>query len=141
MAGDFNAAAGDEAASTLAAVAALRLTIMAAGDQIEQERCLPPPLVRQLKQAGVFRMTMPRTWGGSELDPLAQLRVLEEISYADGSVGWCAAIGCDTGYFSAYLDQAAARQMFDIDMVTGGNLARTGGSARRVTGGYRVSGR
>jgi indole-3-acetate monooxygenase len=141
MAGDFNAAARDEAASTLAAVAALRSTIMAAGDQIEQERCLPPQLVRQLKQAGVFRMTMPRTWGGTELEPLTQLKVLEEISYADGSVGWCATIGCDTGYFSAYMDQAAARKMFDVDMVTGGNLARTGGTARRVTGGYRVTGR
>jgi indole-3-acetate monooxygenase len=128
MAGDFNAAARDEGASTHAAVSALRPTIMAARDQIEQECCLPPPLVHQLKQAGVFRMTMPRTWGGSELDPLAQLRVLEEISYADGSVGWCATIGCDTGYFSAYLEQAAARQMFDVDMVTGGNLARTGGA-------------
>jgi alkylation response protein AidB-like acyl-CoA dehydrogenase len=141
MTGDFFAGVPDEAAATLAAAVALRPAILAARDQIEQERCLPPHLVRELKQAGVFRMTMPRNWGGTELDPLSQLRVLEEISYADGSVGWCATIGCDTGYFSAYMGQAAARDMFDVDMVTGGNLARTVGQARRVSGGYRVTGR
>jgi hypothetical protein len=69
------------------------------------------------------------------------LRVLEELSYADASVGWCATIGCDTGYFSAYLDQTVARQMFsDLDMVTGGNLAQAARRAVRVAGGYRVSG-
>jgi alkylation response protein AidB-like acyl-CoA dehydrogenase len=120
---------------------ALRPRIRAARDDIEQQRCLPPSLVRELKETGVFRMTMPRAWGGSELDPAAQLRVLEELSYADASVGWCATIGCDTGYFSAYLDQTVARQMFsDFDMVTGGNLARAAGRAVRVAGGYRVSG-
>ena len=130
-----------DAETTLEAAVGLRPSIAAAREQIEQQRCLPPPLVTQLKEAGVFRMTMPRAWGGSELDPAAQLRVLEELSYADASVGWCATIGCDTGYFSAYMDQTVARQMFsDLDMVTGGNLARAAGRAVRVAGGYRVSG-
>src|SRR5215510_13713759 len=127
--------------ATLQAAVALRPSIVAARDGIEQQRCLPPQLVGELKAAGVFRMTMPRAWGGSELAPAAQLRVLEELSYADASVGWCATIGCDSGYFSAYMDQTVARQMFsDPDMVTGGNLARTAGRAVRVAGGYRVSG-
>src|SRR5215813_12159160 len=133
--------APDEAEATLKAVVALRPSIMDVRDHIEQQRCLPPQLVRELKEAGVFRMTMPRAWGGSELDPAAQLRVLEELSSVDASVGWCATIGCDTGYFSAYMDQTVARQMFsDPDMVTGGNLARAAGRAVRVAGGYRVSG-
>jgi alkylation response protein AidB-like acyl-CoA dehydrogenase len=127
MAGDFEAAPSPGAADTLAAAIALRPVIRAASSQIEQERRLPPGLVRQLKEAGVFRMTIPRSWGGAELDPLSQLRVLEELSYADGSVGWCATIGCDTGYVSAYLDQGAAREMFDVDMITAGNLARAAG--------------
>jgi indole-3-acetate monooxygenase len=131
----------DDAQATLQAAVALRPSIVAARDGIEQQRCLPPQLVGELKAAGVFRMTMPRAWGGSELAPAAQLRVLEELSYADASVGWCATIGCDSGYFSAYMDQTVARQMFsDLDMVTGGNLARAAGRALRVAGGYRVSG-
>ena len=141
MADAFDAALSPGAVDSLTAAVALQPAIRAASDQIEQERRLPPELVRKLKQAGVFRMTMPRNWGGAELDPVSQLRVLEELSYADGSVGWCATIGCDTGYLSAYLDQGAAREMFDIDTITAGNLARAAGQARRVAGGYRVTGR
>jgi alkylation response protein AidB-like acyl-CoA dehydrogenase len=41
----------------------------------------------------VFGMAMPRAWGGPELDPLTQFRVIEALAMADGSVGWCAMIG------------------------------------------------
>jgi alkylation response protein AidB-like acyl-CoA dehydrogenase len=70
---------------------------------------------------------MPRAWGGPEADPLTTIRVIEALSRADGSVGWCVMIGCDGGYFSAFLDQDVAREMYrDLDAVRGG---------------YRVSGR
>ena len=55
---------------------------------------------------------MPHEWGGPEADPLTQMRVVEALSLADGSVGWCAMIGSDGGYFSAFLDQAVAREMY-----------------------------
>jgi hypothetical protein len=32
---------------------------------------------------------MPRAWGGPELDPIIQLRVIEALSVADASIGWC----------------------------------------------------
>src|SRR5262245_12385522 len=105
MPASFDSTLSAGAAETFAAAVALQPAIRAASNQIEQERRLPSELVRQLKQAGVFRMTMARSWGGAELDPVAQLQVLEELSYADASVGWCATIGCDTGYLSGYLDQ------------------------------------
>ena len=50
-----------------------------------------------LQQAGAFRMTMPREWGGPEADPLTQIRVVEALSYTDGSVGWCSMIGSGGG--------------------------------------------
>jgi hypothetical protein len=31
-------------------------------------------------------------WGGPELDPPTQFRVLEALAMSDGSVGWCATI-------------------------------------------------
>jgi indole-3-acetate monooxygenase len=60
---------------------------------------------------------------------------------ADGSVGWCAMIGCDGGYFTAYLDQDVARAMYPDIQVATGAAATTTGQATRVPGGYRVSGR
>lgn len=84
MADAFDPALSPGAVDSLTAAIALQPAIRAASNQIEQERRLPRELVRRLKQAGIFRMTMPRNWGGAELDPVSQLRVLEELSYADG---------------------------------------------------------
>lgn len=123
------------------AARALGPTIRAAAAEIEQGRRLPLPLVRALKDAGLFRMPMPRAWGGPEVDLLTQIRAIEELSYADGSVGWCVMIGSDGGYFTAFLDDAVGRALYpDLDLVTGSST-RPSGRAAVVAGGYRVSGR
>jgi alkylation response protein AidB-like acyl-CoA dehydrogenase len=69
--------------------------IRSAGEEIEQGRRLPPSIAAAMKEAGVFGMAMPRVWDGPELDPLTQFRVIEALAMAEGSVGWCAMIGCD----------------------------------------------
>jgi indole-3-acetate monooxygenase len=131
----------NDAESILSAAVALAPVIQACRDEIERERRLPMRLVTAMKEAGIFRMTMPREWGGPELDPLSQLRIIEALSVADASVGWCAMIGCDGGYFSGFLDQEVAREMYaDLDAVTGSALTLTG-RAVVVDGGYRVIGR
>ena len=85
----------DSATRTLEAARELGPKIRAAADEIEQGRRLPLHLVRDMQRAGVFRMAMPRAWGGPELDFLTQLRVIEELSIADASAGWCTMIGVD----------------------------------------------
>ena len=115
--------------------------IRAASDEIERGRRIPPDIAAAMKDAGVFGMAMPRVWGGPELDPLTQFRVIEALAMVDGSVGWCAMIGCDGGYVTAFLDQDVARTMYPDPMVATGAAATTTGQATRVPGGYRVSGR
>jgi len=123
--------------------AAIELTeqIRAAGDEIERDRRIPPDIAAAMKEAGVFGMTMPRAWGGPELDPLTQFRVIEALAMADGSVGWCTMIGCDGGYVTAFLDQGVAHTMYPDLLAATGAAATTTGQAERVPGGYRVSGR
>jgi indole-3-acetate monooxygenase len=130
-----------EGDATLEAVRALTPEIRAAAEAIEAARRLPANIVEAMKRAGVFRMAMPREWGGPELDPLTQIRVIEALAYADGSVGWCAMINSDGGYFSAYLDPRVAREMYrELDAPTGGSLLFTG-RAEAVDSGYRINGR
>jgi alkylation response protein AidB-like acyl-CoA dehydrogenase len=125
----------------LHAAIAMAADIRAAGDEIERERRIPPPISKGIKDAGVFGMAMPRAWGGPELDPMTQFRVLEALAAADGSVGWCAMINCDGGYFTAFLEQDVARALYrDISVGTAATATPTG-QALRVPGGYRVSGR
>jgi alkylation response protein AidB-like acyl-CoA dehydrogenase len=131
----------NDAASILEAAAGLRGLIRDSRPQIDKERRLPSPLVEALQDAGVFRMTMPLDWGGAELDPLSQLRIIEALSAADASVGWCVMIGSDSGYFSGFIDQQAARSMYaDVDTITAAALTATGRAVRGKDG-YRVSGR
>ena len=67
----------------LHAAIAMAPQIRAAADEIERARRLPASIVEALKAAGVFGMAMPRVWGGPELDPLTQFRVLEALAMAD----------------------------------------------------------
>jgi alkylation response protein AidB-like acyl-CoA dehydrogenase len=133
-------AAADDSPILHAAIG-LAEQIRTASDEIERGRRLPASIVAAMKEAGVFGMAMPRVWGGPELDLLTQFRVIEALAMADASVGWCAMIGCDGGYVSAFLDQDVARDMYRDLLVATAAAATTTGQATRAPGGYRVSGR
>ena len=131
----------DSATRTLEAARELGPKIRAAADEIEQGRRLPMHLVRDMQRAGMFRMAMPRAWGGPELDFLTQMRVIEALSMADASAGWCTMIGVDGGYMTALIDQTVAREMYrDLDSVTAVTFAPPG-KAVKTKDGFLVNGR
>jgi alkylation response protein AidB-like acyl-CoA dehydrogenase len=131
----------DSATRTLETARELGPKIRAAADEIEQGRRLPMHLVRDMQRAGMFRMAMPRAWGGPELDFLTQMRVIEALSIADASAGWCTMIGVDGGYMTAFIDQAVAREMYrDLDSVTAVTFAPPG-KAVKTKDGFLVNGR
>ena len=112
-------------------------------EQIEREGRLPGELVRALAEAGVFRMLAPRALGGGEADPLTHFEVIEALSEADGSVGWCAMIGSGGGWFASLLRPDVGYELFARDpyVVMAGSLGLPPGArAVAVDGGYRVSG-
>lgn len=107
----------------------------------EVARRLTKPVVDALRSTGVFRMAMPKAWGGPELDICSQIEIIEVLSRADASAGWCAMIGSDSGYYSGYIDDATARSLYpDLDAVTAGWIAPAG-TLEVCEGGYRLSGR
>jgi alkylation response protein AidB-like acyl-CoA dehydrogenase len=71
---------------------------------------------------------------------MTQLEVVEILAKADGSVGWVAMIGSDGGYYAAHLAPEVAEEIYaDRNTITASTLVPRG-QARRVSGGYRVSG-
>lgn len=128
--------------ATLEAVQKLGPAVRAAADEIAATRRIPEPLLADNRSAGAIRMPMPAAWGGPELDPLAQVRVIAELASHDPSTGWIAMICCDGGYYAGFLgDDATARELYpDIDLLTSGQVAPVG-RAEIVDGGHRVSGR
>ncbi len=94
-----------------------------------------------LREAGVFRMYVPRSHGGDELPPLEVVRVIEELSRADASVGWIATIGANTPAIFAFLPPETYDTIYadGPDVIQAGSLVPRG-LAVPVQGGYRFSG-
>jgi alkylation response protein AidB-like acyl-CoA dehydrogenase len=110
-------------------------------EESERGRRLTRRAVEALRSTGVFRMAMPRAWGGPEVDIRTQTEIIEELSAADGAAGWCAMIGSDGGFYTAPLDDAVARTLYpDLDAITAGWIVPAG-RLHRVQGGYRLEGR
>jgi len=104
-------------------------------------RRIPADLVEKLRAAGVFRIMFCKDRGGPEMPLPQQVELIETLAQGDPSVAWAVKIGSDSGYFSAFLEASAARELYpSLDLVTAGQ-APPNGRAVRVAGGYRVTGR
>lgn len=126
----------------VAAARALAPEIMARADEIESGRRLPADLARKFAEAGLFRIAIPQRYGGAELHPADIVRVIEEVSRADGSAGWCVMIGGTTATLASVLPERWAQEIYGTNpyVITGGSTPPTG-KAHPVEGGYRVTGR
>jgi len=117
-------------------------SISARSAEIDAGRRLPPDLLAQLKAAGCFRMFVPKSHGGLDVDVPASMEIIETLATADGSTGWVVMIGSETPMFLALL----SRKRFDRvyangpDVIIGGAFAPRG-QAEMIDDGYRVSGR
>src|ERR1051326_2908262 len=56
--------------------------------EIERDRRVPRPLLEQLRSSGFYRMLVPRSLGGAEVDLVTLHRVIELVAEGDGSVAW-----------------------------------------------------
>ena len=92
------------ASDLLTAARNLRELIESEADQVEQSRSMTPPVVDVLVESGLFRLLVPEKLGGFEANVSTILDVCEEISFADGSVGWSFAQNTTVMAYSAYLD-------------------------------------
>ena len=110
-------------------------------DQIERERRLAEPVLDGLFEAGMFRLLLPRSFDGAEVDPVTFVTVIEEIAKADASTAWCLCQASGCSMSAAYLPPDAASEVFRKDPRS--VLAWGPGPDARavaVEGGYRVTG-
>lgn len=131
-----------EAKTLLDSIRDLAPSISARGAEIDAGRRLPLDLLAQLKDAGCFRMFVPKSHGGLDVDFPTSMEMIEALAAANGSAGWVVMIGCETPMLLALL----SREHFDRlyangpDVIIGGAFAPRG-TAEMVDGGYRVGGR
>src|SRR3954470_2191680 len=103
---------------------------------------LSDPVVDALHDAGLFGMWVPKVLGGSELDPVSSLKVIDQLAYADPSTGWVTmAAGLAIGTGAAYLGDQAIEEIFGGERfpVIAGQGTRPG-TAVAQDGGHVLSG-
>ena len=109
--------------------------------EFEERRHVPRDVIAVFKDAGIYRASAPRRFGGDALPPAEFLRVIERISVVDGSAGWVAGFGSALVYLAALpLDTQAELYADGPDVAFAGGLFPVQ-PAERVEGGYRISGR
>ena len=108
----------------------------------EQKGELTRETVEALHRERLFAIWVPRELGGWELDPISSIGTIEELTYADPSVGWVVmAAALSTGTAGAYLGDEAVGQLFarGKNPVIAGQGSRPG-TAIAEDGGHRISG-
>ena len=124
------------------AAAALQPMLRDCHEEIEREQRLPQALVERLHAAGFYRMVIPRSLGGLQVDPLTYLRVAELLAEGAGSVGWNIANNGIGQLVTLGLPDEGVEEVHANGPATiAGTAVPGGGQAVPVEGGYRVSGR
>jgi indole-3-acetate monooxygenase len=132
---------GDFAPDPVAAAGALAPLIRSGADRSERDRRLAAETVAALRAAGLFKLCVPRRYGGTELPVPELLLAVEQVAVADGSAGWCAMIGATSGVLSGHIDEPAAEEIYGpAGAITGGPFAPIGRAAPEGVG-FRLRGR
>ena len=88
MADDNRLPADVESQPLVRAAAGLQPLLRELHDEIEREQRFPRALVEKMREAGLYRMVIPRSLGGYQADALTYLRAVELMAEGCGSVGW-----------------------------------------------------
>jgi alkylation response protein AidB-like acyl-CoA dehydrogenase len=128
------------AATLIRAARELAPTIDAVRQAIERQRELPPGLIDAMGTAGMFSLWLPTSLGGPELNAVDYVRVIEELSRVDGSVGWCATVASAYSFFAGCLQPDVARRIYDGGRTIVAGAVMPSGKAFIADSGYRVTG-
>ncbi|RKR80820.1 alkylation response protein AidB-like acyl-CoA dehydrogenase [Mucilaginibacter gracilis] len=106
----------------------------------EQARQLLPQQLELIYQQQWFKMLVPKQYGGLEMDLNQEVRLIEALAWADGSLGWVITLCTGAGWFGGFLDEQFAQQIFaDRSVCLAGSGAPTG-TATVTSNGYVING-
>lgn len=111
--------------------------------RIDADGRLPDDLDAQLHAAGMYRLLIPRSCGGAELDPVTFAEIIEAFAKVDASTAWVLGQVNAAAMSAAYIELDAARAMFGAPgcvLAWGPPVPGQPHDARIVEGGYRVTG-
>ncbi|MFF1461863.1 3-hydroxy-9,10-secoandrosta-1,3,5(10)-triene-9,17-dione monooxygenase oxygenase subunit [Streptomyces sp. NPDC058330] len=128
--------------TVLEAVRALLPVITDRAQATDEKGQVPEETMRELQDAGVFRMLQPRSFGGQEADPVDFYQVARTVSAACCSTGWITSVlGVHPWHLGLFSAEAQAEVWGeDPDTLLSSAYAPVG-RLTPVDDGYRLTGR
>ncbi len=127
-------------ASLLDAVDQIAPTLRAHAAEAEERRRLSAAAVTAMRDAGLYRMWIPRAYGGLEVDVMTGHRVMERVASIDSAAGWTLALSVGVNVFSAFFNEQAAAEIYGNGEVPMAGAFNPPLKAVPVDGGYRLNG-
>ena len=95
----------------------------ACSGEFDNQAYVSQDIIEKLKQIGVYRALVPKRFGGNEWSPKQFCELIEQLSKADGSVGWVASFGMSPAYLGS-LPEATLAQLYkdSPDIVFAGGI-------------------
>ena len=109
---DEDAARAEVEREWIARARALKPLLEAAAPRIEEAKTMPPDVTAALHKAEMFRMVLPRSVGGAELELATFVQVVAAIAEGDASTAWCISQTAGSSIAAAYLEPSVAKELF-----------------------------
>lgn len=106
-----------------------------------EKKMLTPELLELIYTQNWFNLWVPRAYGGLEAGLLDGCKLLEELAYLDGGVGWTITLGAGANMFAGFITPQWAENIFKQDKVCWGGSGKPSGKAEKTGHGFTISGR
>lgn len=106
----------------------------------EQARQLIPEQLELIYEQQWFNIITPKEYGGLELDLNQEIRLIEALSWADGSLGWVVTLCTGAGWFSGFLNPELATEIFADRTACLAGSGAPNGTATKSGDGYIING-
>lgn len=131
-----------EAVELLKAARALVPRLAERAREAEEQGLVPRETIREMQEAGLFRVLQPRRWGGFELDPRVFYRIQMTLAEGCMSTAWIyGVIGVHNWQLPLFPEQAQQDVWSEDSATLIASTYMPVGKAEPVEGGYRFSGR
>jgi 3-hydroxy-9,10-secoandrosta-1,3,5(10)-triene-9,17-dione monooxygenase len=121
---------------------ALRERLREQQDEADERGAYSPEMHQAFLQAGFYRVTQPKLFGGYEFDLGTNYRLIVEISRGHPAAGWCLSLGGSHAYvIGSHWPEQAQRELFGPDgHFIAPHRPAAMGTLKPVEGGYLLNG-